>query len=121
MFSNDLFRELDYLIEDTEIREDISTGMFEERMEEKLYKDNFFLNSGNRGGEDSYQYGFMEAIEEYEFREWNLYWKILDNKVNKLLKNRKKLSKYDNRQENDDTEEDDGIILLGNKFKSIRI
>ena len=40
MFSNDLFRELDYLIEDTEIREDISTGMFEERMEEKILRDN---------------------------------------------------------------------------------
>ena len=81
----------------------------------------FFLNSVNRGGEDSSQWGFMEAIEEYEFGEWNLYWKILDNKVSKLLKNRKKLSKYDNRQENDDIEEDDGIIILGNKFKSIRI
>ena len=113
MFSNDLFRELDYLIEDTEIREDISPGMFEERMEEKLHKDNYFLNYEN--------WSDIDSIEKNEIGEWHLYWKKLDNRVNELLKNRKKLSKNCNRQENDYTEEDSRIIVLGKKFKSIRI
>ena len=71
----------------------------------------------------------MEPIEEKEEEEeeeegngeWVIYWKKLDKEVNKLLKNAGKLSRYGIRKANDESEKDDGIIILGNKFKSIRI
>ena len=128
-FSNDLFEQLDLLIDEKSLCGKTYTGMFEERLEEKVFNENISLYSGPWREEDSAQWRFMEPIEEKEEveeeeegnGEWVIYWKKLDKEVNKLLKKAGKLSRYGIRKANDESEKDDGIIILGNKFKSIRI
>ena len=121
-FSNDLFKQLDLLIDEKSLCVKTYTGTFEERVEEKVFNENISLYSGPWREEDSAQWRFMEQIEEKEEEEeWGMYWKKFDLKVNKLLKKTEKLSGYGNRKEKDDPEKDDVIIVLGNKFKSIRI
>ena len=121
-FSNDLFNQLDLLIDEKSLCVKTYTGTFEERLEEKVFNENISLYSGPWREEDSSQWRFIEPIEEEdEEEEWGMYWKKFNLKVNKLLKKTEKLSGYGNRKENDDPEKDDGIIILGNKFKSIRI
>ena len=122
MFTNDLFKEIDLLIDEKSLCEKAYTGMFEERLEENVFNENISLYSGPWREEDSAQWRFMEPIEEEdEEEEWGMYWKKFNLKVNKLLKKTVELSGYGNRKENDEPEKDDGIIILGNKFKSIRI
>ena len=125
-FSNDLFKQLDLLIDEKSLCVKTYTGTFEERVEEKVFNENISLYSGPWREEDSAQWRFMEPIEEKEEEEegneeWVIYWKKLDKEVNKLLKNAGKLSRYGIRKANDESEKDDEIIIVGNKFKSIRI
>ena len=128
-FSNDLCKQFDLLIDEKSLCVKTYTGTFEERIEEKVFNENISLYSGPWREEDSAQWRFMEPIEEKEEEEeeeegngeWVIYWKKLDKEVNKLLKKAGKLSRYGIRKANDESEKDDGIIILGNKFKSIRI
>ena len=121
-FSNDLFKQLDLLIDEKSLCVKTYTGTFEEREEETVFNENLSLYSGPWREEDSAQWRFMEPIEEKEEEEeWGMFWKKFDLKVNKLLKKAGKLSRYGIRKANDESEKDDGIIILGNKFKSIRI
>ena len=128
-FSNDLFEQLDLLIDEKSLCVKAYAGMFEERLEENVFNENISLYSGPWREEDSAQWRFMEPIEEKGEEEeeeegneeWVIYWKKLDKEVNKLLKKAGKLSRYGIRKANDESEKDDGIIILGNKFKSIRI
>jgi len=122
MFTNDLFKEIDLLINEKSLCVKAYTGMFEERLEEIVFEENISFYSVPWREEDSAQWRCMEPIEEKEEEEeWGMYWKKFDLKVNKLLKKTVDLSGYGNRKENDEPEKDDGIIILGNKFKSIRI
>ena len=129
MFTNDLFKEIDLLIDEKSLCVKAYTGMFEERLEEIVFKENISFYSVPWREEDSAQWRFMEPIEEKEEEEeeeegngeWVIYWKKLDKEVSKLLKKAGKLSRYGIRKANDESEKDDGIIILGNKFKSIRI
>jgi hypothetical protein len=125
-FSKDLFKQLDLLIDEKSLCVKTYTGTFEERVEEKVFNENISLYSGPWREEDSAQWRFMEPIEEKEEEEegngeWVIYWKKLDKEVNKLLIKAGKLSRYGIRKANDESGKDDGIIILGNKFKSIRI
>ena len=129
MFTNDLSEEIDLLIDEKSLCVKAYTGMFEERLEEIVFKENISFYSVPWREEDSAQWRFMEPIEEKEEEEeeeegngeWVIYWKKLDKEANKLLKKAGKLSRYGIRKANDESEKDDGIIILGNKFKSIRI
>ena len=129
MFTNDLSKEIDLLIDEKSLCVKAYAGMFEERLEENVFNENISLYSGPWREEDSAQWRFMEPIEEKEEveeeeegnGEWVIYWKKLDKEVNKLLIKAGKLSRYGIRKANDESGKDDGIIILGNKFKSIRI
>ena len=126
MFTNDLFKEIDLLIDEKSLCVKAYTGMFEERLEEIVFKENISFYSVPWREEDSAQWRCMEPIEEKEEEEegngeWVKYWKMLDKEVNKLLKKAGKLSRFGISKANDESEKDDGIIILGNKFKSIRI
>ena len=90
-FSNDLFEQLDLLIDEKSLCVKTYTGMFEERLEEKVFNENISLYSGPWREEDSAQWRFMEQIEEKEEEEeWGMYWKKFDLKVETIERPSKK-------------------------------
>jgi hypothetical protein len=120
MFTNDLFKEIDFLIDEKSLCVKAYTGMFEERLEEIVFKENISFYSVPWREEDSPQWRFMEPIKE-DGDEWEICCEIFDTKEEYILKIAEEFSKHGDEEEYDNPEKDDGIIILGNKLKSIRI
>ena len=120
MFTNDLFKEIDLLIDEKSLCVKAYTGMFEERLEEKVFNENISFYSVPWEEEDSPQWRFMEPIEA-DGSECEICCDIFDTKEENTLKIMEEFSKYECIEGNDAPDKDDGIIILGDKFKSIRI